>query len=270
VESLTWLTSAMADRGGTDIRLEAAMAKLFCTEALWRAADAGVQIRGGRGYETADSLRARGELPMPMERIMRDARINLIIEGTSEIMRLFIAREALDPHLRIAGASATSQKIDLASSARFYARWYPKLWLPRLGTPGGPELPKGLGDHLRYAEGAARQLARDLFHSMLRYRQGLQRRQVLLARLVDTGADLFAMTAVLVRATTPGRQEGAGHLADLFCRQARRRIEERHREVYSNDDAAAYRTARQLLDGDFGWLTENLVSTWRGEGGPSP
>jgi hypothetical protein len=262
VESLTWLTSAMADRADVDIRLEAAMAKLYCTEAMWRAVDAGVQIRGGRGYETADSLRGRGELPMPMERLLRDARINLIIEGTSEIMRLFIAREALDPHLRIAGASATSQKVDFIGAAKFYALWYPKLWLPRFGTPGGLDLPASLAGHLRYLERATRRLARDLFHMMGRYRQGLQRKQMVLARLVDSGAELFAMAAVISRAAS-AREKGAERLADLFCRQARRRLAALHRGVYCNDDAFAYKTARQFLDGEYAWLEENIVSTWK-------
>jgi hypothetical protein len=270
VESLTWLTSAMADLGTMDIRLEAAMAKLFCTEALWRAADAGVQIRGGRGYETADSLRARGEAPMPMERILRDARINLIIEGTSEIMRLFIAREALDPHLRIAGASATSQKVNLAAATRFYALWYPKLWLPRLGAPGGLALAAPLASHLHFAERAARRLARDLFHMMAWYQQGLQRKQAVLARLVDAGAEIFAMTAVLARAATVTQEEGAEHLADLFCRQARRRLGALHRAVYRNDDVLAYDTAREILDGAFPWMEENLVGAWRKKSADRP
>ncbi len=262
VESLTWLTSAMADRAEQDIRLEAAMAKLYCTEAMWRAVDAGVQIRGGRGYETADSLRCRGEQGMPMERLLRDARINLIIEGTSEIMRLFIAREALDPHLKIAGASATSQKVDLVGAARFYALWYPKLWLPRFGTPGGVPLPGALAGHLRYVERAARRLARDLFHMMVRYQQGLQRKQMVLGRMVDSGAELFAMAAVLSRAAS-APEKGAVQLADLFCRQARRRLQVLHRAVYANDDALAYRRARQFLGGEFAWLEENIVSTWK-------
>ncbi len=263
VESITWLTSAMADRGEMDIRLEAAMAKLYCTEAMWRAVDAGVQIRGGRGYETADSLRGRGEAPMPMERLLRDARINLIIEGTSEIMHLFIAREALDPHLKMAGASATSSKIDLVGAAKFYSLWYPALWIPRFGQSAESSLPKELMGHLRFVERATRRLARDLFHMMALHRQGLQKKQKVLARLVNSGAELFAMSAVLSRAASPSKEEGALELAELFCKQARRRLKALHEGIYCNDDRLAYGTARKVLDGGFPWLEDNIVSTWK-------
>ncbi len=265
VEAITWLTSAMADRGEMDIRLEAAMAKLFCTETMWRSLDMALQVRGGRGYETADSLGGRGEPAMPMERLMRDARINLIIEGTSEIMRLFIAREALDPHLKVAGASATSQKIDYLGAAKFYAGWYPALWLPRFTRTEGLQLSGSLASHLRYVDRAAARLARDLFHMMGRYQQGLQKKQQVLGRLVDSGAELFAMrSAVLAWAAGPGSRPGETELADLFCRQARRRLKALHRAIYFNDDALAYRTARQVLEGRYPWLEDNMLSTWKG------
>jgi hypothetical protein len=265
VESLTWLTSALGDRGELDIRLEAAMAKLFCTEALWRGADAALQIRGGRGYETALSLAGRGEAPMPMERLLRDARINLIIEGTSEIMRLFIAREALDPHLQIAGASATSARVDYLGAAKFYATWYPKLFLPNFKLDGQVQLPEALRSHLHELEQDTRRLGRDLFHMIIRYRQGLQRRQLVLGRLVDCGAELFAIGAVLSRAASPAAPAESIALAELFCRQARRRIAALRRDLYANDDLENYRFARALLDGRFAWLTDNIVSSWRRE-----
>ncbi len=261
VESLTWLTSAMADAGETDIRLEAAMAKLFCSEALWRTADEMLQVRGGRGYETAQSLAGRGEAPMPMERLLRDARINLIIEGSSEIMHLFIAREALDPHMKIAGASATSDKMNLAGAAKFYATWYPKLWLPSFERADA--VPSQLSGHLRYLRRATRRLARDLFHMMMMHRKGLQKRQLLLARLVDSGAELFAMAAVLSRAASPSAPRGSQQVAELFCRQARRRLCELHRKLYCNDDRAAYRIARAVVEGQHPWLEEGILSTWK-------
>jgi alkylation response protein AidB-like acyl-CoA dehydrogenase len=200
---------------------------------------------------------------MPVERMLRDARLYLIGEGTSEILRLFIAREALDPHLKATGIGAVSGRLDLRRSLGFYSRWYPGLLLPRFAPSAEVAVPALLKGHLRYLENATRRLARDLFHMMVRHGQGLQKRQLVLARLVDGGVELFAMGAVLSRAAGPNAPAGAEELADLFCRQARRRIADRRRELFRNDDRRGYALARKVLAGEYPWLEENILCTWR-------
>jgi alkylation response protein AidB-like acyl-CoA dehydrogenase len=269
MEAVAELCGAMAERGGYDIRLEAAIAKLYNSEAGWRIIDDTVQIRGGRGYETADSLRARGEKPVPVERIMRDFRINLIFEGSSEIMHLFIAREAVDKHLQVAGDVVMPGKTlperlaGLLRSALFYAWWYPSRWIgwsrwPRYAAFGR------LARHVRFVERGARHLARGVFHAMVRFGPKLELRQAVLFRLVDVGAELFAMAATCARAQWLLQHERASgeravHLADVFCRQARGRVRAKFAGLWRNEDVPTYQLAQEVLEGEHRWLERGMV-----------
>ncbi|MBI2537451.1 MAG: acyl-CoA dehydrogenase [Gemmatimonadetes bacterium] len=277
MESVSELAALMADQARFDIRLEAAMAKMWNTERGWEIVDKTMQIRGGRGYETAASQRLRGEKGEPVERIMRDFRINLIFEGSSEIMRLFIAREAVDTHLKVAGAlvdptAPLSAKIPaLFRTALYYATWYPAKWIgwgwwPRY-SGFGP-----LATHLRYVNRTSRRLARALFHAIVRFGPRLEKRQAVLARLVEIGAELFAMSAACARAQAlhtskkpeeRAQGESAAYLADLFCRIARRRIPERFDRLFDNDDVAVYQAAQRVMANEFTWLEDGTGGKWR-------
>jgi hypothetical protein len=230
-----------------------------------------MQVRGGRGYETAESLKARGEKPVPVEQVMRDMRINRIFEGSTEIMHLLIAREAVDQHLAVAG-DILEGDVPLKDKARaaveagkFYARWFPQLAVGEGQKPGafGDEF-GDLAVHLRYVERASRKLARSTFYAMGRWQAKLERKQSVLGRIVDIGSELFAISSAVVYATTlrsehPERAEEATQLADLFCRQARHRAEALFAELFDNDDDAAYALAQDVLAGRFTWVEEGIV-----------
>src|SRR5437773_7952654 len=269
MEAVAELCGAMAERGGYDIRLEAAIAKLYNSEAGLRIIDDTEQILCGRGYETADSLRARGETPVPVERIMRDFRINLIFEGSSEIMHLFIAREAVDKHLQVAGDVVMPGKTPrerlagLARSAGFYGWWYPSRWIGWSLWPRYAEFGR-LAKHVRFVERSCRRLARSVFHAMMRFGPKLEYRQAVLFRLVDVGAELFAMAATCARAewlrkSDPAAGRRAVDLADLFCRQARGRVDAKFRELSHNVDTRTYRLAQEVLQSEHRWLERGMV-----------
>ena len=272
LEAVVELSSQLADDKRNDIRIEAALAKLYASEMGSKIADELVQIRGGRGYETAASLAARGERGVPAEQLLRDTRINRIFEGSSEIMRLFIAREAVDAHLSAAGELVDSQ-LPAARRARaagraggFYAKWLPTLVTgegqrPRAYAEFGP-----LAAHLRYVERASRKLARATFYGMARWQGRLEHKQGFLGRIVDIGAELFAMSAACVRArhdatAADGTERGAVavELAGLFCAQARLRAEELFDQLWSNTDAADSALARRVLAGRFAWLEDGII-----------
>jgi alkylation response protein AidB-like acyl-CoA dehydrogenase len=268
MEAVADLASLLADRPHMDIRMEAAIAKMWNTEVGWRIVDDCLQIKGGRGYETADSLRSRGEKPDPVERMMRDWRINLIFEGSSEIMRLFLAREAVDTHLDVAGelinprSSAGTKVKALGKAALFYAVWYPKQWLgwgmwPRYSDFGE------LAGHMRFVNRASRKLARSLFHAMIRFGPKLEKKQAVLFRLVEVGAELLAISAACSRAVMMAKKDPANRgpvrMADVFSRHSRRKVRQLFGSVFSNEDDRTYRLAQSVLKGEQAWLEAGMV-----------
>ncbi|MEO7427170.1 MAG: acyl-CoA dehydrogenase family protein [Fibrobacteria bacterium] len=271
MEATTWLTSAMADKGGNDIRIEAAMAKMFCSEAAWKMIDETMQIRGGRGYETAESLKGRGEKAVPVERMMRDCRINRIIEGTTEIMHLFLAREAMDPHMQV--AAEIMLKVPLGRKLRagmkmanFYSKWYPTQWINTSMFPGYSEFGPKLSRHMNFVERTSHQLARSIFHAMGMYQNTLERKQVLLSRFVDIGTELFAMASVCALAKLRFEKDPSNphyvHLASYFCKEARRRVDAHFAGINDNDDRQANKIAKSMMAGEYKWMEDGIMKCY--------
>ncbi|MFE5740071.1 acyl-CoA dehydrogenase family protein [Streptomyces celluloflavus] len=285
LEAVVELSSQMADENRNDIRIEAALAKLYGSEMGCLMADELVQIRGGRGFETAASLAARGERAVPAEQMLRDMRINRIFEGSTEIMHLLIAREAVDAHLSVAGdlidprASLADKGRAAAKAGGFYARWLPTLvtgpgQLPRTYQEFGP-----LASHLRYVERAARKLARATFYAMSRWQGRMETKQGFLGRIVDIGAELFAMSAACVRAehlrATGDHGRAARQLADAFCRQSRIRVDELFGRLWTNTDDLDRKVVAGVLGGGYTWLEEGILDPsddgpWIADATPGP
>ncbi|MFG2192572.1 acyl-CoA dehydrogenase family protein [Streptomyces sp. NPDC048639] len=290
LEAVVDLSSQMADEDRNDIRIEAALAKLYGSEMGCLMADELVQIRGGRGFETAASLAARGERAVPAEQMLRDLRINRIFEGSTEIMHLLIAREAVDAHLSVAGdlidpdKSLSDKAKAGAKAGGFYARWLPKL----VAGPG--QLPGSYGEfhragqpdlsvHLRYVERASRKLARSTFYAMSRWQGRMETKQGFLGRIVDIGAELFAMSAACVRAehlrSTGDHGSEAYKLADVFCKQSRVRVEELFGRLWNNTDDLDRKLVKGILGGQYTWMEEGMVDLsgdgpWIADATPGP
>ena len=277
LETVFDIAARLNDLGTKDIRIEAALAKLWSSEMSYRLADDLIQIRGGRGYETADSLAARGERAVPAEQVLRDLRINRIFEGSSEIMHLLIAREAVDAHLAAAGALASpdagvGDKAKAAVKATgFYAGWLPQLVAGKGSKPTSFSEFGVLAKHLRFVERSSRKLARQTFYAMGRWQAKLEYRQAFLGRIVDIGAELFAAAAVCSRAEAmrvagDPNSESAVMLADVFCQQSRLRVETLFGQLWSNTDTEDRALAKSVLAGDIGWLEAGVIDFSEGTG----
>ena len=246
MEAMVELCANLVDRKNCDIRVESAMSKMWATEAYWTIVDNAMQMKSGRAYETDESLVARGEKPDGIERMFRDARINLIFEGSSEIMRLILAREALDPHLKVAGDVLNSKlpwsrRIKAAVKAGLhYAWWYPKQWIPTYHP----------NKHSRYVRNTSKKLARTLFHSMIRYGPGLDKQQLLLSRLTEIGTELFVVMCALLKSEQSNDKRDKA-LADAVFRNGKIKIKEKFAAIRNNNDQRNYKLGRKVLDGDY-------------------
>src|ERR1700751_1226875 len=277
LDAVLELSAQMADEGRNDIRIEAALAKLWSSEMACLIVDELLQIRGGRGYETAESLAARGERAVPVEQQARDLRINRIFEGSSEIMRLLIAREAVDAHLSAAGDLA-NPKADVRQKAKaavdasgFYAKWLPQLVFGQGQRPTAYREFGNLASHLRFVERSSRKLARNTFYGMARWQAAMEQKQGFLGRVADIGAKLFAMAATCVRAEAQRVADGARgeqsyELADAFCQQATLRVDALFDALWTNTDSTDAALARNVLKGRYTWLEDGIIDQSEGTG----
>jgi alkylation response protein AidB-like acyl-CoA dehydrogenase len=270
IEAVVDVSSRLADDKRNDIRIEAALAKLYASELGWQTVDTMVQVRGGRAYETAESLERRGEKPVPAEQLLRDMRINRIFEGSTEIMHLLIAREAVDQHLQVAG-DILEPEVALADKAKaavkagaFYGKWFPQLVTGEGQNPKAFDEFGPLAKHIRYTERHSRKLARSTFYAMNRYQARLEQKGAFLGRIVDIGAELYAIACACTYAHTiakenPSKQAEAFELADLFCTQARRRADVLFHELWANDDDDQYATAQKILSGRYEFFEADVL-----------
>src|SRR5881409_78281 len=183
-------------------------------------------------------------------------------------MRLFIAREALDPHLKIGGAIFNTQlpMSDRAkavlSSGKFYASWYPRQWLPN-GAGKIDNLHQTLFGQVNYAARTSKRLARGLFHAMARFGPKLDREQLLLSRFVGIATELFAISATCSYAQYKidhgESPDNVLSVTNYFCRSAKMRIDNYFDGTRRNVDKRGYQVAQELLAGKHSTLGEGIV-----------
>ncbi|MGH7718061.1 MAG: acyl-CoA dehydrogenase family protein [Gemmatimonadaceae bacterium] len=230
--------SALADQPEGDYSLEAACCKVFASELLWRAADEMVQVAGGRGYVK----------PYPYERMLRDARINRIFEGANEVLRLFIALNGVQgPAQRLKDvALALRNPVRSLGLLSGYAATRVRSALGATATLDA-ELHPRLAEHKRYFEKHVRELGAASERVVLKYREQLLERQMVLERLANMGIELFATASVIARTQRLLEERGVDAvkrelaLCDLFCVDAGRRFKANRLSLDTVDEDAARR-----------------------------
>jgi alkylation response protein AidB-like acyl-CoA dehydrogenase len=265
LEAVMEFCGAWANKKG-DLRLESAAAKIIGSEWYWEAVNDLFQVRGGRGFMTADAQRKSGEPAIPVMRMLRDARINLVWEGTSEILRIWMARESLAPYLEQGLAILQGSMSRKVAAAQYYARLSLVSSLPFAASGSASSLfGTEYARWVHFVESSSRRLARSTVTATLYHREKLHNKQLLLQGLVDDSLWLFAISATVWYASQPEMRDKPGirELADYFCDEMKGRLHPasslKERLRRHKKDTIVYRLSKRIMSGDYAWLEDGIL-----------
>ncbi len=246
MEAMTTMTAGFIDRGLEDYMMETAMLKVFTTERLWEIINETFQIHGGSAYFN-DS---------PLERMLRDARINQIGEGSNEVLTSFVALVGMrGPGMEFKEIYDTMLKPTREGGIG-------KAWTAGMNRLGASIRTPDVPVQSEQLKSRAGQLGRLIWRfnfavnkSLIAYREPILDMQLVQERIANTAMDLFASTCVLSRweselqsARRNGQSAPSEHkAADLFLRQSFRRIRGFLDGLSQNDDKAVLDTADSVL-----------------------
>jgi acyl-CoA dehydrogenase family member 9 len=238
MESGTYLTAGLIDRGLEDYMVETAMLKVYASDALWEIINDTIQIFGGRAYFK----------DQPYERMMRDARINQIGEGANDVLRTFIALVGLRDYKQL--QDAIKSPLQGAGKLMEFGRR-----LPGQARVNVPVAHADLSDLGRLLEDTIRTFGKSAFSHAARYRAAVIDRQYIQARLADAATELYMMSAVVARLDSaeeyvgrpPEDRERDVRIGRYYCRLASRRIRNRLAELGDNLDDETTALADRLL-----------------------
>ncbi|MEO5955047.1 MAG: acyl-CoA dehydrogenase family protein [Nitrospiraceae bacterium] len=256
---------AWANKKG-DLRLESAAAKIIGSEWHWEVVNDLFQVRGGRSFMTVESQRTIGERDIPVMRMLRDARINLVWEGTSEILRIWMAREALAPYIEKGIAFLQGSPTDKMAAPLYYARMALRSCFPMPNHIGTSAMfGQDYARWVRFIEASSRRLTRSTLAATLRHRQGLHNKQLLLKEIVDDSLALFPMAAIIWYASQPEMRTkpGISELVTYFCREMEDRLHPLPSSVNRirghKKDTSVYRLSKAIMSGEYAWLEEGII-----------
>ncbi len=216
MESMVLYSSLIMDRKDAEIKEESTMTKIYCTESCWEIVNQAMQIRGGRGYEKSKSLKLRGEKASSVERLFRDLRINLILEGSSEVLNILLAKEAF-------GKKFGFKKFD------------------QINTND-----KNLKSKIKFINKINRKLSRCILFSKIRYRESVKDMQLLLYRISQIRIQLFVLYTCVYRCSKDGDDQSSKILESIFY-DSKKKIKSHFHSIKNNRDQKDFNLGQEIF-----------------------